>query len=109
VNLDLSGVVVAMADTTLSVTRHVAGWGSDGRATDTTSSVSARALVAPSRRTRLPELAGNAVGGRVDVYAATRLYEGDSFAWQGGTYVVETVAGYESTGNFCVAVARRTP
>lgn len=108
-SIDLSGIVTSMADTSLTVTRHVAGWGTDGRPTDSTSAFAVVALVLPRRGRALMDLQGDVAGGAVDVYSSTRLVVGDTFTYYGAAYRVETVAGYEATGNFCVAVARKVP
>lgn len=107
--LDLSGLVSALADTSLSITREVTAWTSAGRTSSTSTGFTARGLVVPARAGSRPELQGDVATGSVEVYCATRLQPGDTFSYGGEAYVVDTVAGYDAVGNYCVAVARRAP
>jgi len=107
--IDLSGVVLGMADTTLSVAREVAIWGDDGRPTSTSTVLSVQAMVVPAKRRRSEESQGVVTYGAVDVYSAIELEPGDRFSIGGRNYRVESTGSYRPSGCFSVSTALVVP
>ena len=107
--IDLSGVVLGMADTTLFVTRDVAAWGADGRPTSTSTTISVQAMVVPAKRRRSDESQGMVTYGAVDVYSAIELEPGDRFSNGGRNYRVESTGSYRPSGCFSVSTALVMP
>jgi len=107
--IDLSGVVLGFADTTLAVSRPVVAWGVDGRPTSTSSSLPVFAMVVPAKTRRSAESQGVAQYGAVDIYSVIRLMPSDTFSLDGHNYQVESVDSYSPTGGFAVARAVVVP
>jgi len=103
--IDLSGVVLGLADTTLAVSRPVASWGNDGRPVTTSTSLSALALVVPAKRRRSETERGVVLDGAVDIYSAVELKASDTFTLGGVDYRVDLVDSYYPTGGFRVSRA----
>jgi hypothetical protein len=108
--IDLSGVVLGFADTTVTVTRSVSAWGADGRPTTTTTTIGPfPALLTPRSSRSVNDVQGDRNSRQVDIYSATVLQVGDTFAHRGYVYEVQSVGGFETTGNFCTSQATGVP
>lgn len=115
--MDLSGVIMALATGTYTVTRRAAGSVSGGiYAPGSSSTLSVKALVQPGEPEhleRLPE------GTRLDdvkvVFSSSPLYTqneatgapADLLSIDGKSYEVEAVRDFVATGAFVQAIARR--
>jgi hypothetical protein len=110
---DLSGVVVSLASSLISIERPAAdNFDSHGRGLPRTpyTTFTCHAVVYPGgRKLKREDAVGFSESEIIDILADASLMDRDLVVVPGyvGTYEVETVGGWQATGNFCAATARR--